>query len=485
MTQTEKYIWLINTIYRAKCITLGDISRRWMDYAGISGDPKDHHQAFRPKFYRWKDEIYMQFGIIISCQRAGGYKYYIENPEVIEENKLNKWMLDTFATGNIINDNFSMSDRILVPQIPSGKDFLAPIINAMKSNHKILITFKKFGENFTSTFTIEPYCLKLFEQRWYVLGRYNQNEERIFGLDRILEVKELEEKFTLPDGFDATDYFNPFYGVITGCQAKPESIVIRAYDNHKHYLYSLPIHDSQTVIEDNDDYADFSLQVVPTFDFYLKLLSYGGLIEVIQPETVRKGMIKYIEELANLYQLSVKTLPNSNICRPGHMQTSLNGNFAAVDLDTANGSRSSICRIGVIVVKGGKITNRFYSLVEPIPNHYTDWTSEVHGLTNKDTDGKPKFPEVWAQVSDLIKGLPLVAHNRIFDEACLRAAFAAYGMEYPAYDFYCTLKASRKYLDLPSHRLHTVAEACGFNLTSRQDVLASAEACAAIALKIL
>ena len=480
MTQKEKYIWLIDTIYRAKAITLEDLSSKWRDYIGGNVDDKLH----RATFNRWREAIALQFKLDIECNRSNN-KYYISNPEVIEEDKLKKWMLDTFATGNIINDNFSMSDRIIVPQIPSGKDFLGPIINAMKANHKILITFRKFGDKFTSTFTIEPYCLKLFEQRWYVLGRNNRNEERIFGLDRILNVQELDEKFTLPVGFDASDYFRPFYGVMTEGDGNLESIIIRAYDNHKHYLYSLPIHESQTVIEDNDDYADFSLCVVPTFDFYLKLLSYGELIEVLQPETVRKGMIKYLEEIANLYQLSSKSLPNSTIRRPRAIQTSLNGNFAAVDFETANGSRSSICSIGVIVVNEGKITDRFYSLVEPTPNHYTDWTSEIHGLTNRDTDGKPKFPDVWAQVSELIKGLPLVAHNSIFDEACLRAAFAAYGMEYPAYDFYCTLKASMINLDLPNHRLHTVAKACGFNLTDRHDVLAGVEACAAIALKIM
>lgn len=480
MTQKEKYIWLIDTIYRAKEITLEELSYKWRDYIGGNVDDKLH----RATFNRWREAIALQFKLDIECNRSNN-KYYISNPEVIEDDKLKKWMLDTFATGNIINDNFIMSDRIIVPQIPSGKDFLGPIINAMKANHKILITFRKFGDKFTSTFTIEPYCLKLFEQRWYVLGKNNRNEERIFGLDRILEIKELDEKFILPKGFDATEYFSPYYGVITEYHGKPESIIIRAYDNHKHYLNSLPIHESQTIIEDTNDYADFSLRIVPTFDFYLKLLSYGGLIEVIQPETVRKGMIKYVEELANLYQLSIKSLPNSTIRRPRAIQTSLNGNFAAVDFETANGSRSSICSIGVIVVKEGKITDRLYSLVEPTPNHYTDWTSEIHGLTNKDTDGQPKFPEVWAQVSELIKGLPLVSHNSIFDEACLRAAFDAYDMEYPAYDFYCTLEASFKYLDLTNHQLHTVAEACGFNLTDRHDILAGAEACAAIALKIL
>ncbi|MDE6279057.1 MAG: 3'-5' exonuclease [Paramuribaculum sp.] len=159
--------------------------------------------------------------------------------------------------------------------------------------------------------------------------------------------------------------------------------------------------------------------------------------------------------------------------------------FAAIDFETANGCRTSVCSVGIVVVRGGKIVDKFYSLIQPTPNFYTYWTTNVHGLTRVDTDGQPTFPEVWNQVKDRIAGLPLVAHNRPFDEGCLKAVFEKYGMEYPGYKFYCTLSASRRCLRLRSHQLHIVAEACGFNLTDHHNALADAEACAAIALKLL
>lgn len=118
--------------------------------------------------------------------------------------------------------------------------------------------------------------------------------------------------------------------------------------------------------------------------------------------------------------------------------------FAAIDFETANGRRSSVCSIGVVIVRGGEIVDRFYSLIQPSPNYYTYWTTEVHGLTRQDTDGQPIFPEVWAQIKDKIAGLPLVAHNRPFDESCLKAVFEEYGLEYPNYEFHCTLAASRR-----------------------------------------
>ena len=159
--------------------------------------------------------------------------------------------------------------------------------------------------------------------------------------------------------------------------------------------------------------------------------------------------------------------------------------FAAIDFETANGRRSSVCSVGIVIVRGGKVVDTFYSLIQPSPNYYTYWTTAVHGLTREDTDGQPQFPEVWAQVCDRIKGLPLVAHNRPFDESCLKAVFEEYGMPYPNYEFHCTLAASRRCLNLPCHKLHVVAAACGYDLANHHHALADAEACAAIAMRIL
>ena len=114
--------------------------------------------------------------------------------------------------------------------------------------------------------------------------------------------------------------------------------------------------------------------------------------------------------------------------------------FAAIDFETANQCRSSVCSVGVVIVHDGMIVDRFYSLIQPTPNYYTHWTTEIHGLTHNDTDNAPIFPEVWKQINPLIKGLPLVAHNSPFDEGCLRSVFKTYEMEYPEYPFYCTLK---------------------------------------------
>lgn len=161
-------------------------------------------------------------------------------------------------------------------------------------------------------------------------------------------------------------------------------------------------------------------------------------------------------------------------------------NFAAIDFETANMCRSSVCSVGVVIVRGGEIVDSYYSLINPEPNYYHYRCVEVHGLTSADTDAAPVFPEVWKRVAPMIDGLPLVAHNSPFDQSCLKAVFRVYQMDYPDYQFFDTLCASRRRLPgLANYQLQTVAAACGYDMRNHHHALADAEACAHIAIKIL
>ena len=159
--------------------------------------------------------------------------------------------------------------------------------------------------------------------------------------------------------------------------------------------------------------------------------------------------------------------------------------FAAIDFETANAELTSACSVGVVVYRNGVKTGQYYSLIRPEPNYYHFFCSRVNGLTAADTDNAPLFPDVWAQVEPLIQGLPLVAHNKMFDENVLKALFRCYRMDYPGYKFHCTLRKSQRVFPEGRHTLDAVAQRCGYVLTNHHNALADAEACAAIALKIL
>ena len=171
-------------------------------------------------------------------------------------------------------------------------------------------------------------------------------------------------------------------------------------------------------------------------------------------------------------------------------------NFVAIDFETANGKRSSVCSVGIVIVRNGEIADSFYSLIHPLPNYYARFCQDVHGLSRLDTDDAPEFPEVWADAQRKIHEyfpfmedgeVPFVAHNARFDEGCMRAVFYAYDTAYPDYNFLDTLAASRRCFGntLPNHQLHTVSAACGYRLEHHHHALADAEACAWIAREIL
>lgn len=159
--------------------------------------------------------------------------------------------------------------------------------------------------------------------------------------------------------------------------------------------------------------------------------------------------------------------------------------FAAIDFETANTERTSVCSVGVVVYRQGRKVDEFYSLIKPEPEYYSRFCTQVHGLTAQDTAQAPAFPHVWAQLEPRIAGLPLVAHNKAFDESCLKAVFRCYQMDYPDYPFHCTLLRSRRVWPDGPHTLNVIAARCGYHLTRHHHALADAEACAAIALQIL
>lgn len=168
--------------------------------------------------------------------------------------------------------------------------------------------------------------------------------------------------------------------------------------------------------------------------------------------------------------------------------------FVAIDFETANEQRSSICSVGIVIVKGGEIVDTFYSLVKPAPDYYTWFCMNVHGIGPSDTDSAPVFPVVWEAAMLKIQAyfpcfedgeVPFVAHNAPFDSGCLRAALRTYQMPDPGYPFCCTLARSRQVWREGSHCLDVIAARVGYDLTDHHHALADAEACARIAIEIL
>ena len=293
----REYIGLVNTIYKARKISLSEINEKWIetDYSGGV-------EFSRTTFHRHKIAIEDMFGIYIECDRKNGFKYYIGNEYVLQENSVQNWMLSTLSVSSLLAESMSLNERILLENVPSGGEKLKMLINAMKESKKISITYRRYGGHATRTFDLEPYCLKLFGQRWYLLGRFADRGMATFSIDRMLEIKMSNEKFKIEEDFDAASYFSDCFGVMLDENSKPEKVLIRAYGFEPYYLRDLPLHQSQREIKSTEEYCDFELRLKITSDFKSKLLSRGEWIEILEPKALADEIVEWHQKAIERYK---------------------------------------------------------------------------------------------------------------------------------------------------------------------------------------
>ena len=300
--QINKYVWLVETLYKAKKITLKEINRKWLET-----DLSEGLEIPRRTFHTWKNEVENLFDLVIMCDKRDGDRYYIENREVLEDDGLQRWLLNTMSVNNMLLENKTLSDRILLENIPSGQDFLATVMKAMKKSKLLEITYKGYWSEHEHTFPVAPYCVKLFRQRWYMVGNsVNEDRIRIYSLDRVLEAKLTDEPFRYPDDFSPEVYFEGCFGVIHDEDCTLETVKLKVNANQANYLRSLPLHPSQEETERNADYSIFTLQVRPTFDFQQELLWNGDALEVLEPLWLRKEMAGIIKRMGDNYDSGKK-----------------------------------------------------------------------------------------------------------------------------------------------------------------------------------
>lgn len=296
----KQYIWITETLYRTGGLSLQELNERWVKTEMSGGIPIP-----RTTFNRHKEDIESMFGICIECRRKGGYFYYIENNDFLRNNHLQEWMLDSLSISSMLMESTSLQSRILLENIPAGKQYLQPIINAMKQGHKLQMTYHRFGQQESYTITIEPYAIKVFKQRWYLLAKNPKREvPTVYALDRVKQLMETEETFQFPEDFNTEAFFRDCYGVMN-TDDKAQRIVIRANAPYMNYVRTLPLHHSQKEIKTTDQYADFEFYLKPTFDFRQELLAQGHDVEVLLPVQFREEMKEMLEKMLGQYQSNV------------------------------------------------------------------------------------------------------------------------------------------------------------------------------------
>ena len=286
-----RYIWLLDTLLTRAHLTIDEINMLWEDCPTSDGRPIPLRT-----FHEQRKGIKEMFGVEIVCDRSHGNVYYVKNPEVLDKQKVAKWLLHKYSIPQGFATFNSMKDRVLLEEIPLGTTFLNPIIEAMQKNVELQIDYQRYeseqeGENLQE-FHVQPYALKVFNRRWYLLGYIKEKHDlRTIALDRILALKVLTKSFTLPEDFDACKYFSNVVGIFVNNDLPVTKVKIRAYGIQAEYLRSTPLHKSQSEGKSKyGEFAEFTYRLCVTPELVSQLLAMGDKVEVLEPEELREEM---------------------------------------------------------------------------------------------------------------------------------------------------------------------------------------------------
>lgn len=295
----SRYVWLLETIHRAGKITFEEINARWLRSELSGGETLSLRT-----FHHHRDAIGELFDINIECIKRGGYCYYIEDTEELEKGCVRKWLLNSFAVDNLIVESRKLKSRILLEEVPSGKRYLIPLIEAMRDGMIVEVDYQSFRQQVPANFEIEPYCLKLFRQRWYVVARSpHYNRVMIYSLDRILDLEVSEKTFYYPEEFNPQSYFDACFGIVADDDIGIETVQLKVYAPQDKYFDALPLHHSQRTVEVTEGHTVYEYRIRPTYDFVQELLSHGADVEVLQPSLLRSRLGDIAKEMVALYNI--------------------------------------------------------------------------------------------------------------------------------------------------------------------------------------
>ena len=292
----NRYVWLVDTIGRYGRITLKDLNKVW-----LSSQISDGRPLARRTFFHYRDAIEEMFDIDIKCDRAT-FEYYIDDSGSENNARLRSWLMDSVSMSGMLSSAHDISGRIMLENVPSAREHLPVIIDALKQNRRIRFSYKSYTRSLpTDGIVLEPYFVKIFKQLWYVIGR-NVKEGKIktYSLDRISNLNLMQDTFAMPEEVKPSEFFKDCFGIITNSN-RPKRIVLRVEPTQAKYFRALPLHSSQQE-EVHDHYSVFSYRMRITYDLKEEIMSHGASIEVLEPEELKVLIRTELENALSQYK---------------------------------------------------------------------------------------------------------------------------------------------------------------------------------------
>ena len=300
INQLNKYVWLVETIHRARKrggITLKEIQSRWLD-----SDISEGTELSRRTFINNLHAIEELFGITIEC--GSGFRYHIECGDCFEEGSARNWLLNAFSLNVMVGNSRKLKDRVLLEDMPSGRNYLEDIIKAMRDNRVIFISYYSYNAEKYNEFDIHPYFVKAFKKRWYVIAYSPGTDDvRCYALDRMERVIISDKVFKMPKDLEPADYFKDCFGIINNKNSEVQKVVLKVDAFQSNYIRNLPLHDSQKETKRTDEYSIFEYHLKPEFDFEQEIFSNMDTMEVLEPQGLREEVSERLRNLAKKYKI--------------------------------------------------------------------------------------------------------------------------------------------------------------------------------------
>lgn len=292
----NRYVWLVDTISRYGRITLKDLKSAWLRSDISEGKP-----LARRTFFHYRDGVEEMFDINIQCDKST-FEYYIDDSGSEENARLKSWLVDSVSLSGMLSNAHDISGRIILENVPSAREHLPVIIDALKQNHRIGFSYKSYTRSRpTDGIILEPYFVKIFKQLWYVIGlNVNDGLIKTYSLDRISRLNLLQETFTMPGDVNPSEFFRDCFGIITN-KNSAKRIVLRVEPTQAKYFRALPLHPSQQE-EVHDEYSVFTYRMRITYDLKEEIMSHGASIEVLEPKELKTLIRTELEQALKNYQ---------------------------------------------------------------------------------------------------------------------------------------------------------------------------------------
>lgn len=297
-TLFRRYLWLLEVISSAGRITLDEIRERWKRNELSGGE-----ELPRKTFENHRKAVEELFDVDIACNRRTN-EYYIRYGEDLERDDLRRWLLETFAVNDLLANSKRLRRRIALEPVPSGYAYLTAILRAMEENRCLEIVYRhNYDEKRESRYKVEPYGLKVFRRRWYLVANSAEmGEIYTFALDRVHSMTLTGNEAKIPLDFDCNDFFTDAFGIIRQEGRRAERVKIRVFGEQANYIRTLPLHATQRETERTEEYSVFEYWLAPAYDFRMELLSHGADVEVLRPAWFREEIKGIITKMMEQYK---------------------------------------------------------------------------------------------------------------------------------------------------------------------------------------